>query len=104
MSNTYRLVAAGTCPKGGRDQYEITISSDGIIEVEVIIGIVEAAIADPRFQEDITRRIAEGLDEHFDALSNQDGMMPNGSWAPTGEVKVTGVHSGVVVDSEEKFG
>lgn len=94
MKNTYTMAVVAKCPKGGRDEYRLTVQFEAIIEVETIIEVVELCTREPIFQEGLTKAIAEGLDERTDGRVN----------GYEGTVVLEGVHSGVVVRSEEIFG
>lgn len=89
MNCVYKLHAAAKCPKGGRDEYAITVTSDKMIEVEAIIAAVETHTAKPTFQEDLCSKIAGDLDLLH---------------APTGSVHIEGLHQGVLTACAEEFG
>lgn len=94
MRCVYELTIAANCPEGGRDQYEVIIVSDQLIEVETIIGIIDDHTQEPIYQEDLTARIAEALDQ----VRGRKLVLP------TGNVTLVGTHSGVKTTTHEEFG
>lgn len=90
MNCVYKFHAAAKCPKGGRDEYAITVTSDKMIEVETIIAAAETHGSKPTFQEELCAAIAKDLD-----------LLKHG---PAGSVHLEGVHQGVLTACVEEFG
>ncbi len=96
MKSIYEMAVVAKCPKGGRDEYQLVVCADEMIEVEVIIASVERHTEKPIYQEVLCQKIAFDLDER------EPG--PGRVSPATGIVKLTGYHSGVRCDVEETFG
>lgn len=81
MRNTYELDVRAACPvvDGERDLYQVTVTSQHLIEVEAIIAFFKQYDAVKIFQEELTRRAAVTLGAH---------------------VRTVGIHSGVTVICE----
>lgn len=85
----YRMAVVAKCPKGGRDEYQLEVESNEMIEVETLIDIVERVTKAPIFQEAMTDAIAR----HLEKVAGKHGY-----------VTTRGVHSGVTAEIVEHFG
>lgn len=62
MKVQHTLTVVGTCPvDGSRDFYRCVVTTDRIIDVELILGKVGELTSDPIYQEDLTVELAVAL-------------------------------------------
>jgi len=77
MLNTYQLQVRTQCPvtDGETDLYQVTITSESIIEVERILAFFAKYMDQKIFQEELTRRAATGLGAKVESIGIHSGVI-----------------------------
>jgi len=76
MINTYCLEVRAVCPvvDGERDLYQVTVESESMIEVELIISFFKQYGEQKIFQEELTRKAATNLGARVTTVGNHSGV------------------------------
>lgn len=77
MRNTYELEIRTMCPIQHRetDVYQVTVESDSMIEVEVIVAFFKGYSKKQIFQEELTQRAATALGAKVITVGVHSGVM-----------------------------
>jgi len=76
MQNTYTLEVRAACPvhDGEKDLYHVTVTSQALIEVELIIAFFDRFKTQKIFQEELTCKAATALGARVETIGIHSGV------------------------------